>query len=447
VPFKSGPQNRDRNILILVGVLAMVVVVLAWWLGIGGSLGIGQKSASRVKAPTSKSSGQQIKAKGAGIPGGQSAGKESEGASQAPAGQTGQAAPGSPGQPGQPAPAQAADPMDSMVTALVKAGLDTSLIKIDLASSSTGEVVQLELNLNQDAKPKKIQDAVQAFLSGAGHTAQWKMGNGQMVAELMREGRITHRLVLKLPPGVQTYPNIPVPLEQEEQPEKKQPQKTGKPMVAIIIDDMGYQLGPAKELLDLDLNLSFAVLPNSVHAKKVAAMIKAKGRDLMMHLPMEPKGYPDKNPGQNALLMSMEPAEIERLTKLNLEMVPGAVGVNNHMGSAYTENPVALEPALRVIKAKGLFFLDSITTSKSQAYALSRQLGLKCIRRDVFLDHDHNPDVIMDMVTLLVRRAEKRGWAIAIGHPIPSTITVLKEISQSLQTQVEVVPVSRLIPQ
>jgi polysaccharide deacetylase 2 family uncharacterized protein YibQ len=449
VPFKSGSQNRDRNILLLVGGIALVVVLLAWWLGSGGKLGglVDGKTSRRAKAPAAKQASQAK-------PSGKKASKASGSGGVKP-GQKGGAAASGTGQPGRMGdyPKGAADqagqrfktsePMDAMVSSLSKTGLDVSRIKISLANKTGQEIVVLELALPKDAKPRDIQDSLSKLLKKSGQQVSWQIQKERMVAELSSNGIPTHRLVLRLPPGVKLKPEAK-PDEQTGEPVR--PGQADKPLVAIIIDDMGYQIKPAKQLLAMDLNLSFAVLPNSPHAKKVAAMIKAKGRDMILHLPMQPKEYPKENPGANALLLDLDAAELERLTRLNLDAVPGVIGVNNHMGSAFTEDDKALEPVLREIKRRGLFFLDSLTSSKSQVCSMAREMGIRTTRRDLFLDHDHDPDVIMDVVAQLIRLAEKNGRAIAIGHPIPSTIKVLSEVQDTLKSRVRLVPLSRLIP-
>ncbi|UCH08731.1 MAG: divergent polysaccharide deacetylase family protein [Deltaproteobacteria bacterium] len=58
----------------------------------------------------------------------------------------------------------------------------------------------------------------------------------------------------------------------------------------------------------------------------------------MLHLPMEPIGYPSVNPGDGVLLVSMDKETILEVLNDDLKQTPFVVGANNLMGSRFTEN-------------------------------------------------------------------------------------------------------------
>jgi polysaccharide deacetylase 2 family uncharacterized protein YibQ len=165
----------------------------------------------------------------------------------------------------------------------------------------------------------------------------------------------------------------------------------------------------------------------------------------MAHLPMEPKTYPALTPGPGALLTSMDPETLARLTRQALGNLPGAVGANNHMGSRFSEDSAALRPVLEVLRQQGLFFLDSVTSPRSQARDLARRMGLANGQRDVFLDHDPTTGAITQQVLRLIKLAKSQGQAIAIGHPHSTTIAVLTSMAPRLRQEVELVPVRQLL--
>ncbi len=227
----------------------------------------------------------------------------------------------------------------------------------------------------------------------------------------------------------------------------KKPGKTplpGRPLVAIVIDDMGYRQNTGKALLALDLPLSFAFLPFTPFSEELQQEAQARGRDILLHLPLEPMD-PKANPGPGALSTAMDPEAMKARFHEDLQAVPKAIGVNNHMGSRFTANPQAMRTLLALVRTRGLFFLDSVTAADSVAYDLALAMGIQAERRTVFLDNDQNPDKIMAQLDLLVRLAGEHGQAVGIGHPYPATVEALRRYQSQLRTRTEMVGVSRLV--
>jgi len=177
----------------------------------------------------------------------------------------------------------------------------------------------------------------------------------------------------------------------------------------------------------------------------VVRLARRAGRQYMVHLPMEPKGYPQVDPGPGVLLVNMPPAELRRRTREALARVPGAAGANNHMGSRFTESCAALRPVLMVLKRRGLFFVDSRTTAHSCALSLALRLGLLAGARSLFLDHDPSPAAVRRQLRRLMDMARRQDGIIAIGHPHPGTLTALEEFAPRLKRRFRVVPVSDLL--
>ncbi len=195
--------------------------------------------------------------------------------------------------------------------------------------------------------------------------------------------------------------------------------------VSIIIDDMGRSIELARKFLELPYPLAFAVLPYEPHTREVAKMIKEKGRVLLLHMPMEPKGYPEVNPGPGALLLGQSKDQQKKLFLEALSRVPGAVGVNNHMGSRFTENREAMTNFLTWVKEQGLFFVDSMTTPDSVGCDVAKTLGVPCVKRNVFLDHLVKQKFISHQLKRLEVMAHNRCFTLAIGHPHELTYKVL----------------------
>jgi uncharacterized protein len=206
-------------------------------------------------------------------------------------------------------------------------------------------------------------------------------------------------------------------------PEGESPRSAEK-KVAIIIDDIGFDLKSVKELIDIDAPIGFAVLPYSPHCGAAAEMLHGAGREILLHLPMEPLD-PEKKPGPGALYRWMGEAQIRRQVEEDLAAVPRAAGVNNHMGSAFMEDEEKLAVVFQELKNRGLYFIDSRTTPNSKAGELARKTGIRFAARKTFIDNDKNIDATMQ--NLLGNWEKKNSRLVMIGHPYPSTIAALKE--------------------
>ncbi len=218
-------------------------------------------------------------------------------------------------------------------------------------------------------------------------------------------------------------------------------------VVAIVIDDLGQDLKPAQELLALQDRVTLAVMPGLPQSRKIAELARKQGREVLVHLPMEAKSRADKRPAPGMLRSDMTPMQFLAAVNDDLDSVPGAAGINNHEGSALTENREAMTFLMSELKTRNFFFLDSLTTPKSTAYAVAKEFGLKSAKRDVFLDNDSNrPSSIRKQFAELAQIAKQNGKAIGIGHPHPSTLAELEHwLPQAAEQGIEVVPVSRLM--
>jgi polysaccharide deacetylase 2 family uncharacterized protein YibQ len=218
-------------------------------------------------------------------------------------------------------------------------------------------------------------------------------------------------------------------------------------LVAIVIDDLGQDVKQAREVLALPGKVTFSVLPGLVQSKKVAELAGQAGREVLLHLPMEPLKNHEKTKTPGTLSADMTPIAFLNTVSEDVESVPGATGVNNHEGSALTENKEAMKFLMAELKARNLFFLDSMTNPKSVGYATAREFGMKASRRDVFLDNEgDNPSYIRGQLEILADIARKNGKAIGIGHPHPATLGELRKWLAETDAQgIEIVPVSRLM--
>jgi polysaccharide deacetylase 2 family uncharacterized protein YibQ len=214
--------------------------------------------------------------------------------------------------------------------------------------------------------------------------------------------------------------------------------------VALVIDDLGRSVDELDPLFELGVPVAYAVLPFHEQTAAVVAALKQRQEEILLHLPMEPKNGEDPGPG--ALVASMDAEELRQRTVEALRAVSGAVGVNNHMGSALSADPRAMRAVLGVLARRNLFFLDSRTSAESVAYKPAIDLGIPAAERQVFLDGDPAPEAIHLQLARLLAVARERGAAIAIGHPYPETLAALaSEVPRAKELGYEFVPVSYLL--
>ncbi|HTP66464.1 MAG TPA: divergent polysaccharide deacetylase family protein [Geobacteraceae bacterium] len=222
----------------------------------------------------------------------------------------------------------------------------------------------------------------------------------------------------------QTYTTAAQP-PPPKQPRKRPERPVVPGSVAIIVDDMGSSVQEVNELMAIKLPLTFSVIPGLAKGREVAQTAHAGGYQVMIHMPMEPQGYPKQRMEQNGLLLSQDDGEIRKRLSGFMQAVPYALGANNHMGSRFTEDREKMGTVLGFLKGKGFFFIDSKTSPRSVGYSLAREMGLATAGRNVFLDNEQRDDYIRGQLDQLVDIARRKGMAIGICHPHKATIAVL----------------------
>lgn len=202
------------------------------------------------------------------------------------------------------------------------------------------------------------------------------------------------------------------------------PETNGRPMIAVIIDDMGVDRKRSEKILQLPGPLTISLMSYAEDLDRLANEARHQGDELMMHLPMEPVAE-HVDPGPGALLTSLSEDEIKRRFSADLDRFNGYVGINNHMGSKFTAYAPGMTLVMQELRRRGLLFIDSLTTEHSVGLELAHRYGIPTAGRNVFLD---NAGDLISVDTQLAQTeavARKKGNAIAIGHPRDATIQAL----------------------
>jgi polysaccharide deacetylase 2 family uncharacterized protein YibQ len=217
------------------------------------------------------------------------------------------------------------------------------------------------------------------------------------------------------------------------------------PRISIIIDDMGNHASQGDAALGIPGPVTYAFLPHTPHARRLAEMAHARGKEVMLHLPME--SFDGARLGPGGLTLHMTEKSFRRTLDQALQDIPHVRGINNHMGSLLTRHPGAMAWLMEgVSQREGLFFVDSRTTRESVVPEVAFEHGVPNASRDVFLDNRRDPGAIRRQFEELLRQARKKGHAIGIGHPYPETAAVLSDLLADTEALgVELIPVSSMI--
>ncbi len=265
--------------------------------------------------------------------------------------------------------------------------------------------------------------------------------------------------VMPLPPqpGVAESPPAPVSrLQAPPAPRPPAPPDTARPALrrvrrrspvrarlAIVIDDIGHNLRAPRRFLALKLPLTFSVLPELRYSRAAAEMLRREGREFLVHLPMQPLRYPAVDPGPSPLLLRLDERATLRRTERYFEGLPGAIGASNHMGSAYTLDAARMGAVQRVVARRGLLFLNSKTSASPVPRRIARERGYPYLERNVFLDNVRSEAAVRRQLRRAVRAARRLGRAVAVGHPYPETLRVLRDdLLPLLGADVALVPLS-----
>lgn len=211
--------------------------------------------------------------------------------------------------------------------------------------------------------------------------------------------------------------------------------------IGLIIDDLGYNLVEGLRVTRLPGAVTCAVLPHTPFGRQIAESAHRAGKEILLHLPMAADEVAEPGPGQ--LEPGMSDGELRATLDLDLTTVPYAIGVNNHMGSRLTTQQPDMDRLMRALAARRLLFVDSLTHAASLAATRARAHGIPALERDVFLDREPGEAEVARQLAHLERLARKRGYALAIGHPYPSTLAALERWLPQLESRgLRLVPIT-----
>ncbi|MCB2114678.1 MAG: divergent polysaccharide deacetylase family protein [Parvularculaceae bacterium] len=207
------------------------------------------------------------------------------------------------------------------------------------------------------------------------------------------------------------------------QPPAPKDAAAGRPKLIIIFDDMGPNREAFRTVMNMPGPVTLSFLPYADGLQPLVDEAKRRGDEVLLHLPMEPRGTAD--PGPHSLRSDMRPEALFETLMWNLDRFEGYAGVNNHMGSRFTRDGQAMKRVLAALDQRGLFFVDSLTTGGSTGSSAGAAVGAEVFVRDVFLDAEPGRDAIQRQFALAEAIAVKTGYAIVICHPHAETLDMI----------------------
>jgi len=228
------------------------------------------------------------------------------------------------------------------------------------------------------------------------------------------------------------------------------PEKSGAPRVALVFDDLGYTTGGmARELLEIEGPLTFAVLPGLAHSEDFARLARERGHEVILHVPMEPLDPDRHDPGSFALDPGLPLDENRRRLRRQLGALSSYDGVSNHMGSRATAEPGLMDLVMEEVRGhdSSLFVLDSRTTPYSVVADRARRAGVRHAENNLFLDGSDEYGTIAGIQAARVASiARRRGQAIAIGHVRRDTVDAVRDAVDDWKREgIRLVPLSDLM--
>jgi len=259
-----------------------------------------------------------------------------------------------------------------------------------------------------------------------------------------------------LPPPVSTNStdstNLKVPLPDTASPPVLIPKKTvetqpKQPRIALIIDDLGQaDTNLVQRLCSLNVPMTLAILPYLQYTRESALVARSKGMEIILHMPMEPIGYPGpgKDPGPGAILFKQSESEVRKRVNAAMRDIPHAVGLNNHMGSRITPDRRRMTWILEEVKNSGWYFLDSRTEKDTVALEVAREMGIPALERKVFLDDSSEPTEMAHQWERALALARQDGHVVIIGHIHIGTIEFLEKALKGIRNEMIFIRASEL---
>lgn len=292
----------------------------------------------------------------------------------------------------------------------------------------------------KEEKPKIAEKPPAESKAKDKHTEKTKEAETQTAKNLPKEIEKPNKENKAKKPESPIITDKPKPQEQEKKPDvsaypiQDLPELPSKGKLIFVFDDAGHNLEQLQYFLDLPFPCTIAVLPKLPNSRETARRIRAAGKELILHQPMQAVN-PNVDPGEGAVKPGMNREEIKKIVASNVEEIGPIAGMNNHEGSLITSDEEAMNAVLELCREKNIYFLDSRTSSKSVVPQVAKKLNMSIWERAVFLDNKRDKAYMKKQIIEGLEIASQRGEAIMIGHVFTVDLAILLKEMHSDLTQ------------
>jgi uncharacterized protein len=213
----------------------------------------------------------------------------------------------------------------------------------------------------------------------------------------------------------------------------------GKPRVALIIGGLGLNAATTRQAIDNlppDITLSF--VPYAENLQSWIDQARAAGHEVLLEAPMEPRDFPDNDPGPYTLMADGQPQETTRRLEWLLSRATGYFGVTNYLGSKFVASPGAMGIFEGDLRQRGLAFIDDGSAAHVGG-------GVPRASADRIVDDQLDGGAIEAQLTALETQASRSGQALGSGFAYPITLQEAARWTQGLSGRgIQLVPASSL---
>ncbi len=214
--------------------------------------------------------------------------------------------------------------------------------------------------------------------------------------------------------------------------------------IALVIDDLGYSYQSGKRAIELPGRITYGILPFAPKSNDLAEYAKKKGKEIIIHLPMEAENDQQTRIEEITLLNNMSSIQYKIILDASLKRLDTAIGLSNHTGSLLTQKREPMRAVMSKLLEHKLYFLDSKTSNKSIAVEIAKELNVPNISRDFFLDNTRQEANMKRVFEQAIKLSRETGEALIIAHPYASSLDFLESKLIKLPEDVELVFASKL---
>ncbi len=217
--------------------------------------------------------------------------------------------------------------------------------------------------------------------------------------------------------------------------------------IAFIVSDLDRS--PVKlyrAFMKSPLVFSVALRPDKGEAARVAKEVREEHHEVLLHLPMEPKGYPRLDPGKDAILLDLSRIEIEdRITRC-LSAIGPVQAVVSRLGSAALNDPDVMRAVLDELKRRDLPFINSYLAGPTMVEEIGEETGARTLLAGGSIDDDKGTAAsVRARVRELTSEAIQRGTLVVMVRPSALVLDILESELPKMKAQgLELVPISRV---